>query len=498
LQTPPRFLAAAIALTLLAAALRFIGLADFPPGFFRDEWEKGYTAYELWHTGRHGVLGAEGVRVTGLFPSFIEVFEGHDRTSAIYQYVAAPFVGLLGLDIFTTRLPAALAGLASVFCAGLLARRWFGNAGALIVLAALSTSPVHVLFSTWAQQGIFSLLFAVAGLLLLEIGRGAEAHRRALLVAGGFSLALGAYSYDPARLTLPLVFAAWAILLAGRDGWRTWGPPAVAFTVLWLPLLIFTLGAGSARLQRVGIEFSLQSIPLLLRNYFAHFSPDFILGAGDANPRHAIPLNGLVGRVAFLLAAGALLLHRRTSDRRPIAFLVAWAATAPIAAALTNEGPHALRAALLILPVTLLAGALATSLNLDQRPKLLALIVVAILAVDGGTTAYGRFTQPPSAEWASSDLALMREMLAASDGPTSIDSAIPYAPYLVLFAERTDPADWQARGLAALRTKIQPLGVFPPSNFLYHLAPPIRTLPIEYLSDSSVLYRGDGAVIRAR
>ena len=49
----------ALVLLVLAAIFRFPGLDAAPPALFRDEVEKGYTAWELAGTARYGKLDLE-------------------------------------------------------------------------------------------------------------------------------------------------------------------------------------------------------------------------------------------------------------------------------------------------------------------------------------------------------------------------------------------------------------------------------------------------------
>src|SRR5690606_4182024 len=110
-----------LAIVVLAAFLRFWNLGTIPPGLFRDEAEKGYTALELWTTGRQGQFMPDGsIQVTRLFPLFVDA--GGVKTSAIYQYLSAPIVGIFGLNVWTTRAAAALVGTLTVLVVFFLAR----------------------------------------------------------------------------------------------------------------------------------------------------------------------------------------------------------------------------------------------------------------------------------------------------------------------------------------------------------------------------------------
>ena len=110
------------AAVILAAGIRLLSLDTNPPGFFRDEADKGYTSYLLLKTGCDG----SGKR----FPLFVQSLRV--TTSSLYQYVDIPFVAVLGLEERAVRLPAALAGCLAVFVTFVLARRVVGKRDRLI------------------------------------------------------------------------------------------------------------------------------------------------------------------------------------------------------------------------------------------------------------------------------------------------------------------------------------------------------------------------------
>ncbi|MCC5876057.1 MAG: glycosyltransferase family 39 protein, partial [Candidatus Sumerlaeia bacterium] len=280
---------------VVAAILRLVGLDQSPPGLFRDELEKGYTALQLWSTGRHGILGAEGVQRSPLLPIFIEVFEGHDRTSAIYQYITAPFVGMGGLNYWTTRLPAALAGILGVLAVGGFAWRLIGPAAGVTAALLLAIHPTGVLFSRWAQQGILQAMLVPAGFwLLLEAERARVTHRRALGVVGAFVLVVAAWAYDPGRLVIPLMLAVWVLWrMVGlnrediRPYLKTFLPAVVLFALLWIPLAVYTVGPGGGRLGRVGVGGlgPGEMVMTTITNNFSFRTPGFWIVEGDSNMR---------------------------------------------------------------------------------------------------------------------------------------------------------------------------------------------------------------------
>src|SRR5437773_7403 len=103
---------------------------------------QAYDAWNIWQTGRDHT----GV----LFP--IHVFANGENIPPVAVYYTAPFVGLLGLSEFTTRLPFALAGTGTVFFVGLLGRRWAGPIAGGVAALSLALSPWHINFSRFGIQ----------------------------------------------------------------------------------------------------------------------------------------------------------------------------------------------------------------------------------------------------------------------------------------------------------------------------------------------------------
>src|SRR5260221_11903241 len=106
--TPARdriFWSSLILIVVFGAWLRLYRLADYPQYFNQDESVLGYDAWSLWQTGhdQHG----------DVLPVFFRTFGDYVPPAA--NYLTAPVVGLLGLNEFATRLPAAVSGFAHIF-----------------------------------------------------------------------------------------------------------------------------------------------------------------------------------------------------------------------------------------------------------------------------------------------------------------------------------------------------------------------------------------------
>lgn len=496
---------------LLAGALRLLRLADFPGALFRDELEKGYTAWELWETGRYGKLVIDPaigsyVRPSELLPAFVDVYGV--RTSALYQYASAPWVGLLGLSAASTRLAAALAGVLTVGLVMLWVRRQWGSATALAAGVFLALSPWHLTFSRWAQQGIFVPLFLAGAMLALALALSHRATPRTRwlgwLAAGG--CAAGAfYAYEVARLFVPL----WALLWIGAQGRRLRDhlKPALAGAALFLALaipvaVVSSTPEGRARFQRISV-FSQEpdtgaALAHAARNYASHFDPRFLFLSGDANLRHNISGLGLLHIIevpGFLFGLWILVRRRKPADLA----LLGWVVLYPVSSSLTDDGsvPHALRAitglpALHVLSavgsVAMLraGGFLRCRAAVSGPPEavastewmgtagramaLIALIAIPIVslqlaartrgplvAIAGFERPYEDLTRALLAPTPEETAAASTAAAPAAASPRYLTQFVPYAPHYLLFWGQVHPADWQQHGIKALPAQLLPL-----------------------------------------
>lgn len=335
------------AIMAVATAMRLWRLGELPPAVFRDEAEKALNGWFLLHGG----VDAAG----RAWPVFIQVFGV--TTSAIYQYATIPFLAIGGLNEWTTRLPAAFVGIATVALTWALVRRIWNWQTAAWAAALLAISPWHVPLSRWAQQGIFLPFFftaaAYAVAKFMECAEKPEAQKNvgaAWLGLAGGCVALAMYAYDPARLFGPLLALAAAVIWwrVWVRNWRAVLVGLASFALFVSPVAWLMLNQGDAAMARFRVISIMQ--PGLgtgeiawqfLRNYASHFSPDFLL-YGDAELRHSGG-TGVMGSVDLIFAVFGVVFVFMSKNRWGWFFLV-WILLAPIPASLTREGvPHALR-----------------------------------------------------------------------------------------------------------------------------------------------------------
>ncbi len=332
-------------LVAAGAALRTVRLGSLPPALFRDEAEKAMTAWSLLTMG----TDLAGHR----WPLFIQVFGV--TTSAIYQYAAIPFIALFGPNEWGARMPAACAGIATLLVNHAWMRRERGRDIAFWATAFLVMSPWHVFFSRWAQQGIFLPLWLSAA---MWGWRAFLDRRRWGLPAAALFAGLAVYSYEVARLFVPLLGLWIAVLywrpLAGR--WRETLAAAIVGAAAVAPvvhLLLASPDAAQARFRAIsvwqpGMGFG-GAAGEFLRNYLSHFTPQFLLLFGDGELRHSAGV-GVVTAAEFL-AIASWAVHAVKRRKREDLVWLGWLLLFPVAASLTRVGvPHALRC-IVVLPI---------------------------------------------------------------------------------------------------------------------------------------------------
>ena len=165
-------------LLLLAAVLRILFLSDIPNGFTTDEASTGYDAYSILATGRdqHGEF----------LPFFAQSFG--DYNESLYRFITVPSIAVFGLNEFATRLPAALAGVLTVWIVYLLGKTWHDEHLAWIAALLLAISPWHIFFSRTAFRLILLPLCCCLGLYFFQ--RGLQRPRDLPFSAAFFALSM--------------------------------------------------------------------------------------------------------------------------------------------------------------------------------------------------------------------------------------------------------------------------------------------------------------------
>jgi 4-amino-4-deoxy-L-arabinose transferase-like glycosyltransferase len=342
------------------ALLRFWNLPANPPALYCDEAFHGYQAWSLLLTG----ADMRGVA----WPLFFDIF-GVGWEEPLYVYLTMVPVRIFGPTAAAPRMVAAAAGALSILAVAWLAGRIGGRLAGAVAALTMAFSPWAFHLSRVGFQASLLPLFLAAGsaALMRGVGRTDEdAARRPIspgwVVAGAMLLTLSLYTYVAARPIVPLLVAGFLALhptplrrLPGR--WKLLA--AAALLVPIIPLAIFSFSPeGLERFRDVGLPGSSGGSAAALRfasNYLGYFSPSFLLTDGDPNLRHSVAGFGVLHLhdLALALAGLAWALIRR----RPGGLYIAWwLAVAPLAASLTADPAHAVRAIGALPAIHVLAG----------------------------------------------------------------------------------------------------------------------------------------------
>ena len=402
-----------ITILILAAVFRLAFLADFPAGLNADEAALGYNAYSLMLTGRdeHGHT----------WPVNLESFG--DYKPALYAYILIPFIKVMGLTELAVRLPSALAGIFSVLLIYLLTKEIFENSEIKnsiqisnfkfqiehIAALFLAISPWHLHFSRGAWEVNLATMFILAGVYFFL--RWLKSPKLLYIELCSLNFVLSMYTYQSARVIAPLLGIGLGLLYFKNlfIQRKQILIASVSMTLVLLPLVSSLITSGAySRLSGVGLladegplnrvkelrgqhsDLSSLSGKLLhnrpviytirfINNYLDHFSGNFLFIKGDEIPRSKVPETGLLYLTDFvLLAFGFFYLIRSPWGHSRIVWL--WLFISPVAAAITFQSPHALRAQNMVIPLTiLLAVGVSYIFNCFSKYKSFILFILLIL-----------------------------------------------------------------------------------------------------------------------
>lgn len=406
-------IASVAGLTVLAFLLRAMALDSVPYTLGGDEAWQGLLARQVLS----GELRNPFVMGTASMPT-------------LFYWPLGWSLRMAGDSMVGLRLPAALAGTASVPLLYLFARSLWGRRMALLSAAFLAAYDYHIHYSRLSVNNVWDPLVALLTLWLLERGlaalsSGAGSSRSAKWFAlAGLVMGFGVYFYTGARLLPLLVIFDLAFFWVQQRRTRVLTTPTrrLAQPVLWLalafwaaagPMLGYALGhpnEWNARLNEVGIfqsgwlarEPGLTGKPTL-----QILAEQFLRAAGAFNvlPDRTTwygamrPLLGFVAGIFAVLGMAWAAAHLR-QRRYFLVFLWFWSVII-VGGMLTESPPSSQRLVLAIPAVALLvATGLEQSvrlarrlLHVDHRWADLALgLLVVALAADNVRFYFAEFT----------------------------------------------------------------------------------------------------------
>ena len=334
--TPRDLLVMAIILSL-AAFLRIYRLDTVPNGLLTDEAMRGYDAYSILHSGADSFGNS--------FPVFLRGYD--DYTPGLYVYLTVPFIAILNLSAMSTRLAAAWIGVFTIALSYQVIRRPLGQTAALTGAFLLAISPWHIFLSRTGTE--WNLLALGTTLTIVLAYRGLR-HPRSLIaagIAGGILL----YGYAPIKAFLPILLVGY-VALYWRQLYRQTRTAFIAlllFIIIAAPIYAFSF--TSEGMNRLRIVYEGQNapvsdtLPALIGNYFAYFSPRFLFEpnyrASDFQPPAATERLQSVGLHYWfewpLILLGLVRLWH--VQRKSAWFLLYWLIVAPVGINLHQDSP---------------------------------------------------------------------------------------------------------------------------------------------------------------
>lgn len=252
----------------LATLMRVFLLDSIPMGFNCDEAANGYESYSIAETLRD--------RYGHFLPPILNPLK-NDAKEALYFYFTVPFIKILGLNEFSTRLPAALIGILTVLTVYLLAQEIFNNRLALVATLLLSISPWHIHFNRIAfRLNLLPLFFGLGVLFFFKSFK-----KPKYLPLSSLCFGLSLYTYSSARVFVSL-FLLGITIFFWKHLWTNKKETIISlilFLCIFIPLFKFWISpAGMARARGTGLEMNLI---VLLQNYFSYFSPNILFFKGS-------------------------------------------------------------------------------------------------------------------------------------------------------------------------------------------------------------------------
>lgn len=346
---------------VLAFFLRIYKLTQVPPSLNWDEVSIGYNAYSILKTGRD----EWGVR----FPLHFKSYGEYKLPAQIYASI--PGIAVFGLNELGVRITPVIYGTLTVVLLYFLTKALF--ASELVALTSsflLAISAWHIQLTRASFESSFSVFWVAMGIWFLVKGF----KKPVWWALSALPFAVSVYTYNSARVFTPLFLLATAIIY--RKSFlkhkRQAFVSGLLFAALMLPLVPFVLsGEASARYKLVSITDDAGLVPRIeerrnlsklpkpitvlihnrvtyvsfyfVRNYVAHFSPDFLFVNGAGHKQHHVQgIGELYAIQAPFLLIGLYYLFKKKSKYRWL--LISWILITFIPVSTTNDSiPNALR-----------------------------------------------------------------------------------------------------------------------------------------------------------
>jgi hypothetical protein len=338
---------------LLGLLIRVVGATEVGTGFYVDEASLGYNAKSIWETGKDEY----GQRLPVAFRSF------GDYKPPLFVYVAAPLVNIFG-EVKGVRWTSALLGTVSIWLVAEIARRTTGGKvkktrlgdGEMSGIFAglfIATLPWHVNLSRHGIEAVLATSLMACAILALM----SQKFKRGLLFLALSSLAYHSTRYIAPLISLGIGMNLWKnqrkIFQKNRLGWLLVG--AVWAGVLLISIQPFT----NTRASGVQQTFNVRN---LTAAYVSYFSPrTLVLGDSQARDNvYGMSNMSIVMVMLFYIGTWQVVENLRKTKRKGNNFNILLLLTilflAPLPASATVDPFHSIRALVVVVPMSVLAG----------------------------------------------------------------------------------------------------------------------------------------------
>ncbi|MEK7534612.1 MAG: glycosyltransferase family 39 protein [Patescibacteria group bacterium] len=385
--------------------LRFYELSQIPNGFHIDEAINGVNGYFILQTGKDSN--------SNKFPLQTEVFGDYNPTG--YSYLTILPIKLFGLNEFSTRFPGAFLGSLTILASFLLAFSIFKNKRISLVSAFLiAISPWHIVFSRSSEQTLVSLFFVVLGFSLVFLSF--ENRKLRFLIPGILLLSISFFMYFTPRVFVLLLFLSVFFFFSLQDKqknkkYKNFLLGSFVFLGALAFILVFVTKGGGDRFKQVSLFGSLGTKLVMeeqiredgvanthvkitqlfhnkvinhllayVSNYVDYFSGNFLFIKGGLPIWFRVEGIGLMylTELPFLLIGSIILVVNKNSIYKIPMF---WILLAPIVAALTIDDVPNIRRSLVMLPMLEIISAFGFLYILQNRKKLLQILIVSVTGV---------------------------------------------------------------------------------------------------------------------
>ena len=324
---------------ITAIILRIINININPPELFSDELINFVSAKSVIE---------EGKDLHGKFLPFF--YDRVELRPPIYGYSAYVSSKLFGDSTLAIRFPAVIYGIITIIMLYILTLEITNShLAALFSSYCLSIIPWHIHYSRVGWEPASLLPFLLSAIVLLI--KGINKDNKWLIIFGFAFFSLTIYTYQAA----PLFAFLFLITIVGFNyryflkkkrifiiGLTISG--VIAFPYIWTVINEPHLYDRARRINTFYNGINRETMGIFIKNYFSHFSLNFLFKNGDPNLRHGAQTGVLYWWMFPAIVLGLILLNRSIQKSWYYCLILFWLIIFPLAGSLTNDGvPHATR-----------------------------------------------------------------------------------------------------------------------------------------------------------